>query len=441
MGLLHTAAVLGLLLAGWLGAWRLATLFPTVRARIMVLVAYAAVPLPSQATAYRILADLESRHPLFSKSTKRNRDIAGRGKHPYGKLRPNRPGEYLILDTTPLDVFAMDPVTLRWVRLELSAAMDWYTRCIVSIRLTPMSTKAVDAAALMYAAFRPPPACVRWPDHAVWPAHGIPRQVLIDPDQIDRTGQPASGPALSPDTIVVDHGKIYVSEHLNSVCQRMGISIQPVRIKEGRDKGPLERFFNTVRQGLLQYLPGYKGPDINSRGLDVESHAFFYLDELEAILAPIPGDQPAGIDLREDSTPTSVYFRLRDARADARDAERGGGDACPQRREPQWAGITQAPPDRQEAAAQRNGDADHATRPWSTGRRDGPWCRDNRHGHADANPSMMRGGVPGERRSGSVEPIATVRIRTLDTTTVNRRRMAPRAGTKVPAAPTTYGGW
>lgn len=58
-------------------------------------------------------------------------------------------------------------------------------------------------------------------------------------------------------------------------------------------------------------------------------------DELEAILAPIPGDQPAGIDLREDSTPTSVYFRLRDARADARDAERqadspgqegGGGD-------------------------------------------------------------------------------------------------------------------
>lgn len=64
--------------------------------------------------------------------------------------------EYLILDTTPLDVFAMDPVTLRWVRLELSAAMDWYTRCVVSIRLTPMSTKAVDAAALMYAAFRPP---------------------------------------------------------------------------------------------------------------------------------------------------------------------------------------------------------------------------------------------------------------------------------------------
>ena len=48
MGLLHTFAVLGLLLAGYLGAWRLATIFPTVRARIALLVVYAAVPLPSQ---------------------------------------------------------------------------------------------------------------------------------------------------------------------------------------------------------------------------------------------------------------------------------------------------------------------------------------------------------------------------------------------------------
>ncbi len=47
-GLLHTFAVLGLLVAGYLGVWRLATIFPTVRARITVLVVYAAVPLPAQ---------------------------------------------------------------------------------------------------------------------------------------------------------------------------------------------------------------------------------------------------------------------------------------------------------------------------------------------------------------------------------------------------------
>jgi type VI secretion system protein ImpA len=44
--------------------------------------------------------------------------------------------------------------------------------------------------------------------------------------------------------------------------------------------------------------------------------------DFEAILAPIAADLPTGIDLRQDFSPTSVYFRLRDARAQARDAER-----------------------------------------------------------------------------------------------------------------------
>ena len=44
--------------------------------------------------------------------------------------------------------------------------------------------------------------------------------------------------------------------------------------------------------------------------------------DFEAILAPLAGDQPTGVDLRQDFSPTSVYFRLRDARAQARDAER-----------------------------------------------------------------------------------------------------------------------
>ena len=53
----------------------------------------------------------------------------------------------MLLDTTRLDVFAMDPVTLRWVQAELTAAMDLYDRCVTGLRLTPVSTKAVDAAA------------------------------------------------------------------------------------------------------------------------------------------------------------------------------------------------------------------------------------------------------------------------------------------------------
>ena len=253
-------------------------------ARVIARFGDGVVALPSRTAAYRVLAQLEQRYPLFRLSTKRNRDIASRPGGVYGKLLPTRPGEYLLMDTTRLDVFALDPMTLRWVQAELTVAMDWYTRCITGLRLTPVSTKSVDAAAVLYQSFRPRPAGQNWPAGAVWPEHGIPRSLLLDVEAIQGAMNGASGPAIVPDTLVIDHGKIYVSDHLTSVCRRMGISIQPARLRTGRDKGPVERFFRTLREDLLQALPGYKGPDLHSRGVDPEREAFFYLDELEDMI-------------------------------------------------------------------------------------------------------------------------------------------------------------
>jgi type VI secretion system protein ImpA len=63
--------------------------------------------------------------------------------------------------------------------------------------------------------------------------------------------------------------------------------------------------------------------------------------DIQALLAPIPGDQPAGMDLREELSPGALYTRLRDARSEARAAERameaeeGGSSNTP----PQWRTI------------------------------------------------------------------------------------------------------
>ncbi|MEU4234855.1 hypothetical protein AB0F17_62170 [Nonomuraea sp. NPDC026600] len=206
------------------------------RARVAVRFGEEAVDIPGKSKAYEALEELERQHPTFRLSTKRNRDIAGRPRGVFGRLRPTRPGEYLLMDTTRLDVFGLDPLTLRWINCELSVAMDWYTRCIMGIRLTPVSTKAVDASSVLFQSYRPLPVAAHWPREAVWPEHGIPRSVLIDPRVIDGPMARAGGPALVPETVVIDHGKIYVSEHLRSVCARMGISIQPVRLRTGRDK-------------------------------------------------------------------------------------------------------------------------------------------------------------------------------------------------------------
>jgi transposase InsO family protein len=253
-------------------------------ARITKTYGEGAVPLPSDSRAYDILNRLERKHRIFSGNAKRNRDIAARSLRAYGKLHPHRPGEYLLMDTTPLDVFAMDPQTLRWLGVDLTVGMDWYSRCITGLRLTPVSTKAIDASAVLYQSFRPMPVGDDWPGYASWPPHGIPRSVLVESKALDPRSALAASPAIVPETIVVDHGKIYVGETLTSACRQMGISIQPARIREGRDKGPVERFFKTIREGFLQELPGYKGPDLYSRGAAPEKCAFLFIDEIEALL-------------------------------------------------------------------------------------------------------------------------------------------------------------
>jgi type VI secretion system protein ImpA len=49
--------------------------------------------------------------------------------------------------------------------------------------------------------------------------------------------------------------------------------------------------------------------------------------DLDALLAPIQGDAPQGIDIREDYSAQSPYGRLRDARSNARDAEKQADSA------------------------------------------------------------------------------------------------------------------
>jgi transposase InsO family protein len=255
-----------------------------IQARLSIRYGADVVPMPSQATMYRRLEALDRQIPTFHGSRQRNRDVADRPSREYGKLRPTRPGEYLVMDSNRLDVFALDPVTLRWVRVELTVSMDWYSRCITALRLTPLSTKSIDIAGLLFRTFRPLPAPEYWPAHAVWPEHGTPRVVFPEVEALNGNKTGLTHPAVVPETLVIDHGKAFTAQHINSVCQRMGISIQPARLRTGRDKGVVERFFLTLRQGLLQTLPSYTGPDLYSRGLSPEADAFFYLDELEELI-------------------------------------------------------------------------------------------------------------------------------------------------------------
>jgi transposase InsO family protein len=238
------------------------------------------VPRPSSATAYRRLAGLARGTNAVSGSANGRRSIADRPKGAYGRLRAMRPGEYAILDTQDLDVFAMEPVTCRWVRAQLTVVQDLFTRCITGLRVTPVSTKAVDVAGVLYQAIVPRPAPEDWPEEACWAYHGVPQQLVLTEE-----GRLPGTPVCPPETLVIDHGKAFLSAHVISVCTRLGISIQPAQPKKPTDKPTCERFFKTLREGLIQHLPAYKGPDIYSRGERVEDAAFLFLHELEDIIA------------------------------------------------------------------------------------------------------------------------------------------------------------
>jgi len=241
------------------------------------------VPVPGPTRALEILREITKGSSAFG-GAKAKREIGGRPAAPYGKLRALRPGEYLLLDTNRLDVYAMDPVSLRWVQAELTIAMDLYDRGIAGLRLTPVSTKAVDVAAVLFEAIRPlPEPAAGWVSLQP-PYRGMPSTVVIDAGKLaGEDGEPLL-PSVPAETIIVDHGKIYLSEHVMSVCARLGISVQPARVYQATDKAALERFFLTLREQLLVALPGYKGPDVRSRGKSPENEAFYFLHELERIV-------------------------------------------------------------------------------------------------------------------------------------------------------------
>ena len=226
---------------------------------------------PSPAVAYRRLAELDKGRYTFGPA-KQRRSVAKRPTGVLGRLRADRPGQYVLMDSYRLDVFAMEPVTLRWVNTELTVAMDLFDRCITGLRLRPVAAQSPDVASVLFQTVTP--QTWGWQHGSPQgPYGGLPDGiVLADPG------------GVLPDTIVVDHGKIYLSEHTRSVCERLGISIQPAIPDKPTDKPALERFFRTLRQSLLEQLPGYKGPDVWSRGKDVESDAFYYVGELEQLI-------------------------------------------------------------------------------------------------------------------------------------------------------------
>jgi hypothetical protein len=237
------------------------------------------VALPSTRTLYRVFGTL-SRGMHVTGSAATRRSLAARPEGMFGQVHPAAPGELVQMDSTPLDVLVLldDGVS---GRVELTGMIDVATRTVSAAVLRP-ATRSVDASVLLARSVTPEPMRPGW-SQALSMAHSaLPYDRLLGID--DRLEHAAARPVIVPDTIVIDHGSVFVSANFRASCRHLGISIQPAHLASGAEKPHIERAFGSVASLFCQFVSGYLGRSPDRRGRRIDGKPLWSMLELQELL-------------------------------------------------------------------------------------------------------------------------------------------------------------
>ncbi|MGN7222399.1 hypothetical protein ACTHQN_06015 [Curtobacterium flaccumfaciens] len=180
-----------------------------------------------------------------------------------------RAGELVLFDTTKVNVWVRNPEASGLVRLELTVALDLYSRAIVGIALT--HTTPAQAIALCLADVIVPKtreALEEWRGDPPTPYVGCPTEL----DFFARVEDPDARGFL-PETVHTDNGSAYVSATMVALCAYFQISYEQSRAYTPTDKAQIERMFLTIKHMLEELLPGFLGGSTDDRGEDSERGA------------------------------------------------------------------------------------------------------------------------------------------------------------------------
>jgi Mu transposase, C-terminal len=234
---------------------------------------------PSRSTMFRLFSRLSAgRHTTGSAVTRRG--LAGRPQRMFSRAWPAAPGELMEIDSTPLDVLVLldDGVP---GRVELTGMIDVATRTVPAAVLRP-STRSVDASVLLARALTPEPMRPGWPASLAMAHSALPYERLLGIDE--RLRHAAARPVIVPDTIVIDHGSVFVSDNFRSSCRHLGISIQPAHLATGSDKPHIEKMFSSLGTLFCQFAAGYLGRSADRRGRHVDGQPLWSLMQMQDLL-------------------------------------------------------------------------------------------------------------------------------------------------------------
>nr|WP_238845647.1 integrase [Nocardia terpenica] len=235
--------------------------------------------MPSRAGFYRLVERISAgKHTFGSARTRRSAAKSPAG--PFGARTALRPGEWMLIDSSPLNVaVALDNGLTD--RVELTWIIDQATRTVPAAVLRP-STKAVDAALLLARCLTPEPMRPGWADAVRMSRSVLPHRRLTDIDE--RLEHAAARPVIVPETIVTDHGKVFVSQNFRNACRAMGVNFQPTHQGSPWEKGTVESSFSSVDTLFAQYVAGYTGNSVENRGRDPQAEAVWSMLELQELL-------------------------------------------------------------------------------------------------------------------------------------------------------------
>ncbi|MBP2055861.1 transposase InsO family protein [Streptomyces griseochromogenes] len=249
----------------------------------------------SRATFYRLLGRLGINVASLHWPTDRRLDEANGAVPPYTPTFARRLGEQVQIDSTGLDIIAIGDDG-RPVQVELTAAIDVASRTIIGAMIVPKvpgrgprgrrlggrATRSFDAVLMLAQALAPMPARPGWSPRALAEQSEMPYADLVacDPRMAGATARPV----IRPRMVIVDHGKIFNSEHFDDVCRMLRIKVRPARERTATDKAIIESTFNAIKRRFSQYVTGYTGSDLKRRGKHVAEGPLWSLNELQDLL-------------------------------------------------------------------------------------------------------------------------------------------------------------
>ena len=238
------------------------------------------VPLPSSATFNRLVHALADGRGLLG-SARQRRWRSARPAPPFVPTTVMAPGELVMMDSTVLDAFVvLDDGVVE--RPELTIALDVATRTICAAVLRAKGTRSVDAAQLLAQMMVPAPMRPGWPEALAMERSVVPYERLLSLDA--RLEGAAARPVITPQTIVVDQGNVFVSSSFIAACESLGISVQPTPPGNGPAKGHVERTFSSINTLFVQHVAAYTGSHTGERGKDAAGEAVWTLAQLAELL-------------------------------------------------------------------------------------------------------------------------------------------------------------